>query len=105
MANFIITYDISDDTSRAKFEEILLTLKFTKETTNQSTYYGNYRSSINDLNKELHNAVSKNINWEPEDNVTIYYPSSYTSGEKRYPDIGRHAFKRTNEQYNFIHTV
>ena len=95
MANYIVTYNIDDATNRGdfvtKFEEVLTNLGLHKEPTNQSTYFGAYRSS-QDFVRDLHNAVC-GLTWRNGDIVTIYYPKVTKVNEKNIADIGRHPFK------------
>lgn len=91
MPNFVLTYNIDDATNRTSFvddfEKVLTDMGLHKEYTNQSTYFGAYRTTT-DFLRDLFNAVNK-MPWQNGDIVTIYYPKV----TDKKADIGRHAFK------------
>lgn len=95
MIHIILTYNIDNASDRvdfvANFEQVLTDLGLYKEQTNQSTYFGQYRSS-QEFVRDLHNAVSRE-SWQNGDIVTIYYPKVLVAKPNNLPDIGRHAFK------------
>lgn len=95
MINLVITYNIDNASNRTEFvetfEKILLGMKLNKEFTNQSTYYGAYRTK-EDFLTDLFNATNKMI-WGENDVVTIYYPKVQSAKPKNLADIGRHEFK------------
>jgi hypothetical protein len=92
----VITYNFEGATNRQTFvnafEEALVGLRFHKEQTNQSTYFGSYRDKQS-LATDLLNATGR-LNWSVNDIVTIYYPKATLGPNGNYfADIGRHGFK------------
>lgn len=99
MVHYVITRDFSNTAEREEFinsfEEVLTTLGIELQTTNQSTYFGEYvgeswrpQDFINELVDELENLV-----WKRDDVVTVYYPKAKEIGGKYRPDIGVHFLK------------
>jgi acyl-coenzyme A synthetase/AMP-(fatty) acid ligase len=99
MIHILLTYNIDNASKRetfaSDFEAVLIGMKLNKEHTNQSTYFGAYRTK-EDFVKDLFNAVSK-MTWQKGDMVTIYYPMVQTAKPSNLPDIGRHYFKREGD--------
>lgn len=95
MIHLVLTYNIDNATNRTEFveafEKVLTDLGLHKEPTNQSTYFGAYRTK-EDFVKDLFNAVNR-MAWKSADMVTIYYPKVLVARPNNLPDIGRHAFK------------
>lgn len=95
MIHIVLTYNIDNATNRgqfvADFEQVLTELGLHKEDTNQSTYFGAYRTDA-DFVRDLHNAVSK-MDWTNADMVTVYYPKVTSVNGRNVADIGRHSFK------------
>lgn len=95
MIHLVLTYNIDNATKRTEFveafEKVLVDLGLHKEYTNQSTYFGPYRTK-EDFLRDLFNAVNK-MAWSNNDIVTIYYPKVQIAKPVNLPDIGRHAFK------------
>lgn len=91
MIHFVLTYNIDGASNRTdfvdSFEKVLTDLGLHKEDTNQSTYFGAYRTKV-DFVRDLFNAVNK-LDWKSADIVTIYYPKA----TDRKADMGRHVFK------------
>lgn len=105
MIHLILTYNIDNATNRTDFveafEKVLTDLGLHKEYTNQSTYFGTYRTAA-DFVRDLFNAVNK-LAWQTDDEVTIYYPKVQVAKPKNFADIGRHAFKSEgNKTLNHI---
>jgi hypothetical protein len=78
MINLVLTYNIDNATNRSNFveafEKVLTDMKLNKEDSNQSTYFGSYRTK-EDFLKDLFNATNK-MAWENGDIVTVYYPQT-----------------------------
>jgi len=95
MIHLITTYNIVDRDKRSElvdaFEQVLQAMGMQKELTNQSTYFGSYRT-IEDYARDLFNAVSR-FTWQDDDEITIYYPKPTKNGDKYVADIGKHLFK------------
>jgi len=95
MIHLVLTYNIDNATNRTEFvedfEKVLTDLGLHKEPTNQSTYFGAYRTSA-DFVRDLFNAVNR-MAWQNADMVTIYYPKATNANGRNIADIGRHAFK------------
>jgi hypothetical protein len=95
MIHLVLTYNIDNATDRtdfvSQFEGILQGMGMNKEATNQSTYFGAYRTK-EDFGRDLLNAVKK-LEWKNGDEVTIYHPKVQVSTPRNLADIGRHAFK------------
>jgi hypothetical protein len=104
MVNFLITYDIDNAGERTEFvnnfEDVLQGLGLLKVHTNQSTYYGSYRSK-EALATDLFNAVAKWV-WLTDDAVTIYYPKVLPAKPTNLPDIGWHALKSKGGALNHV---
>lgn len=95
MKNIVLTYNFVDTEIRAefvgRFEEILVNMGLTKEPSNQSTYFGPYRSAP-DFVRDLFNAINR-LEWRNEDIVTVYYPKVIHEHERNHADLGKHCFK------------
>lgn len=78
MPNFLITYNFENTAERKEFIDyfikVITDLGFVDQQTNQSTFYGSYKS-LNDLHFILFDKLSQ-LDWRMKDMVTIYYPET-----------------------------
>lgn len=104
MRNYVVTYNIDDATNRVNFvvdfENRLQGLGLQKESTNQSTYYGSFGQGPTPqaFLTALHNAVNK-LDWQVDDEVTVYYPRATRTNGGNIADIGRHLFKEEGNDF------
>ena len=85
MANYVVTYNISDDDIRGDFEDILEKLELEKQNSNQSTYYGFFNGNLKII---LLNEI-KILKFGRDDTITIYFPKV----TEKKADIGQYEIK------------
>lgn len=87
MGDTIITYDLSNDTLRKKFEDLLDGTNLQKQSSNQSTYFGKIQK--HDLFMLSEEVKNQKDSFKKDDYITVYSASNNAIRKDLYVEDGK----------------